>query len=328
MEINVAEAIKNTNMCELATKTVKGYKLSETDEVVIAELDAKFKEIGRLGYDKDHEISAFVQRAINEEVYNTPSEILDRMFDSDTIGETDAFEGVMGPKNTLVAYEAAEGGNVARSYLDVTALNPKWHNRQIETEISYKDLERNGWKTVATIVDYARQAFTNALFNDVFSDLDAAIATGAENCLTVSGNAVTQAAADAVALYVNDWAEGDGMIVGYTKYIQQISKLNGHSSEDMKNELHRLGRLEMFDGVELVPVSAVRKQGDGTGMFVDNRVFGVAGKIGTLSMRGDIKTYQEDNINKEKFHIKIAGFNYGYAFNSEAAEKVFKVVLG
>lgn len=95
----------------------------------------------------------------------------------------------------------------------------------------------------------------------------------------------------------------------------------------MLDTLNRLGRLETFSGCELLPVPAVRKQGDGTGLFIDKRVFGVAGKIGTLTMRGDIKTYEEDNINKEKFHLKITGFNYGYTFEGTAAEKVVKAVL-
>ena len=327
MEINVAEAIKSTNMYELATKTVKGLDLSDTEQVVVSELDSKFKEIGRTGHDKDHEIAAFMQRVLTEELYNTPDELLDLIFDRDTIGANDDFEHIVDPKNTLVAYEAAQGGNVPKSYLDITAVSPRWVNRQVESEISFQDLERNGWKTVAKFTEYATQAFKNAMFHDIFANLDEVITSGAPNYLAVGGAAMTQAAADAVALYVNDWAEGEGTIVGYTKYIQQISKLTGFVSEDMKNEIHRTGRLGSYDGVTLTPISAVRKQGDGTGLFIDNRVFGIAGKIGRLSMRGEMKVYETSNNNKEKIELKACGFTYGWALDSAAADKVFKVVL-
>ena len=326
MEINVAEAIKNTNMCALASKTIADLPLSESEAAVVASLDARFREIGKTGHDRDHEIAAFITKAIETE-FNSPAEsILDKIFDRTTIGEADGAEDVY-IKNTLVAYESAQGGNVPKSYLDVTALVPKFRNRQIETDISYADLINGGWKTVAKVVEYARQAFENALFHDVFADLDAAITVGADNYITVGSATMTQAAADAVATYVNDYAPGDGAIVAYSKHIVEISKLTGYQSNSMLDTLNRLGRLETFSGCELLPVPAVRKQGDGTGLFIDKRVFGVAGKIGTLTMRGDIKTYEEDNINKEKFHLKITGFNYGYTFEGTAAEKVVKAVL-
>ena len=37
----------------------------------------------------------------------------------------------MTPKNTLVAYPAAPGGNVDRSFLDISVLQPVWKNRQV-----------------------------------------------------------------------------------------------------------------------------------------------------------------------------------------------------
>lgn len=326
MEINVAEAIKSTNMYELATKTVRGLNLTETEEVVAAELDSKFKEIGRTGYDRDHEVSAFMQRVLTEELYNTTDELLDIIFDRDTIGEADDFD-LNTVKNTLTAYEAAPEGNVPKSYLDLSSIAPKWKTRQIESRLSYSDLARNGWKSVATLTEYAVAALKNAMFRDIFADLDAIITTGAANCVTVGGAAMTQAAADQIALYVNDWAEGEGVIVGYTKYIQQISKLTGFDSDAMKDEVNRTGRLGRYDGVALHPISAVRKQGDGTGLFIDNRVFGIAGKIGRLSMRGDVRVLETENNNKECVDVKICGFNYGWAFDTTSAEKVCKAVL-
>lgn len=324
-EFDIAEAIRNTNMYELACKTIDKVELDETEKLVTAELDQKFKDIGKTGYDKDREIAAFIQKAVNEELYNAPDEILDRIFDRDTITAADDFE-LVNAKNTLVTYEAAQGGNVPKSYIDLSVCTPKWKNRQVETEIKYADLEKNGWKTVAKITEYAVTALKNDMFTDIFNDIDGAISSGAGNYLAVGAAAMSQTAADSLALYTNDWGE-DPIIVGYAKYIQQMNKLTGHESNAMKDELYRTGRLPVFDGIPLYPISGVRKKGDGTGLFVDKRVFGVAGKIGHLSMKGDVKTYETENNNLEKIDIKVANFNYGWALNSATADKVYKVVL-
>ena len=324
---DIAEAIKHTSMYDLACKTMQNIEMSETEEAVVSELDKHFKEIGKTGYDKDHEISAFIQKVINEEVYNTPDELLDRLFDSNPIGADDDFEEIEDAKNSLVAYEAAQGGNVPKSYLDISVCKPIWKNRQIETEISYADLRKNGWKSVAKLTEYAVAALKNTRFKDIFDNIDAAITSGAENYITVSGSTMTQAAADALVLRVNDYNEGDGVIVGYTKYIQQISKLQGFESDDMKNEVHRTGRLGMYDGVDLTPISSVRKLGDGSGLFTDKRVFGIAGKIGTISQKGEMSVYQTSNNNKEKIELKFANFTYGWAISPEGIKKVCKAVL-
>lgn len=324
---DIAEAIKNTSMYELACKTMQNIEMSETEETVVSELDKHFKEIGKTGYDKDHEISAFIQKVINEEVYNTPDELLDRLFYSNSIGADDDFEEIEEAKNTLVAHEAAQGGNVPKSYLDISVCKPVWKNRQIETEISYADLRKNGWKSVAKLTEYAVAALKNTRFKDIFDNIDAAITSGAENYITVSGATMTQAAADALALRVNDYNEGNGVIVGYSKYIQQISKLQGFESDDMKNEVHRTGRLGMYDGVDLTPISSVRKLGDGSGLFTDKRVFGIAGKIGTISQKGEMSVYQTSNNNKEKIELKFANFTYGWAISPEGIKKVCKAVL-
>lgn len=129
--VEIAELISSTNMYEIAYKTSHTLELNENETTVAAQLDAHFKEIGKRGCDPDHEIASFVQKVINEEIYNTPDELLDLIFDRGTIGEFDDFENITTPKNTLMAHEAAKGGNVERSYLDVSVLTPTWKNRQV-----------------------------------------------------------------------------------------------------------------------------------------------------------------------------------------------------
>ena len=129
--IEIAEAIKDTNMYELACKTNAELDLTDSEKVTVSQLDAYFKKVGERGTDPEHEIAAFVKKAINEEIYNAPDELLDFLFNRDNIGELDEFEAVTHPKNTLVAYETAQGANVKRSFLDISVLSPAWFNLQI-----------------------------------------------------------------------------------------------------------------------------------------------------------------------------------------------------
>lgn len=324
--IELSEVIKNTDMYELACKTNAKIDLSDTEKELCSNLNEHFKQIGETGCDANHEIASFVQKVINQEIYDEPDELLDQLFDRGTIGEFDDFEAYSDPKNTLVSYEAAKGGNVDRSYLDITVVKPTYKNRQIETDISYADLRKNGWKTVAKITEYAMAEFKNAMFADIFAKINAMITSGAGNYLACAGTTPTQAEMDKIALYVND-RSSDGVIVALSKYIQAASKLSGFNSEEMLNEIHRTGRLGMYDGVSMYPISGAKKLGNGNLLLQDKRIFGVAGKIGTLQMKGDVNVYQDMNNNAETVHLMFKNFTYGFAFNDTSLDKVFMAVL-
>ena len=326
-ETELAEKIKTSDMYELACKTNAKMDLDSDEKDIVAQLDAHFKEVGERGEDEQHEIAAFVQKVTNRELTEAPDDLLDTIVDRGQLNDGDDFVNVVAPKNTLVAYETAKGGSVNRSHLDVSVLTPTWKNRQIETDISYADLKRNGWKTVATLTEYASAAFKNYMFKDFFLALSNAIASGADNYLNVGGSAITQAAADAIQLYVSERDDTNGVIVGYSKYIQQISKLDGFNSQEMLNEIHRTGRLGMYQGVSLYPISSAKKLGSNEKIFVDNRVFGIAGKIGVLNTQGDVTVYEDQNHSKESTHITFKNFTYGYAFNDDALENVIVAAL-
>ena len=129
---DIAEMVKKTDMFELAQKT--NYKLDMTDDEkdIVAELDEHFRKIGETGHDRDHEISAFLRKVVNQEIYEAPDEILDLIFERGTIGEFDDYQGtIMPPENTLVVYEAGREGTVPNSYLDIGELQPTWRNFQV-----------------------------------------------------------------------------------------------------------------------------------------------------------------------------------------------------
>lgn len=325
-QIELAELVKDTSVCEIAAKTVRNMSLNDNEKVVAEYLDEWARKIGETGHDPEHEIASYVTRTINEEVYDAPNALLDAMFDRGSVGEFDDYEAIVQPiKNTIVAYDAAFEGNVPKSYLDFTFLKPQWKHAQVESQVSYADLRRSGWKTIALLTEYAQKALENKMFYDIFSVVDAAIAQGAENCVVESGATPSQATMDAVALYLND--RNGGSIVGLSKYIQAISKLNGFVSEEMINEVHRTGRLGVYDGVALYPVSGAHKQANGELLLPDKKLFGIAGKIGALDMKGEVRTYETENNNKETIDLKVTGFTYGYSFNKDTLDNVCKIVI-
>ena len=56
-------------------------------------------------------------------------------------------------------------------------------------------------------------------------------------------------------------------------------------------------------------------------------MFGIAGKIGELAMKGDVRVLETMDNNDEKVIIKITGFEFGYAFNTDTLKNVCKAVL-
>lgn len=322
----IAEAAKNVSTYEIAAKTVRNIELNDQEKEIASYVDEWARKIGETGHDRDHEIAQYITRTVNQEFYDAPDELLDAMFDRGTIGEFDDYVAdVMPVKNTLVAYDAAMEGNVPKSYLDIQALTPTWRSAQVESQISYADLRRSGWKNIALLSEFAVSALKNKMFYDIFSAVDAAIASGAENYINETTASPTQASVDKATLYLND--RGGGMFVCLSKYAQAMSKLTGYNSQEMLNEIHRTGRLGMIDGISLYPISGAHKQGNGELLIQDRRIYGIANRIGTLDMRGDVRTYETEENNKEVIDIKVTGFNYGYAFGPNSLDGMCKIVL-
>jgi len=44
-------------------------------------------------------------------------------------------------------------------------------------------------------------------------------------------------------------------------------------------------------------------------------------------MKGDVHVYEVEDVNKEKLHILVKDFTYGYSFNKDTLDKVCKMVI-
>lgn len=318
---------KNGLAYSVAEKTRYNIDLSNEEKEIYSVCDAWARDIGKSGYDKDHEIAAFITKTINEELYNAPDELLDLIFERGTVGEFDDVEVSVTPENTLVAYEAAKGGTVDRSWLDFSTVKPVTKNRQVETDLSFADLRRNGFKSVATLTTYAEEALKNALFADVFTTIDAGV-TGGEQVIAVEGTQPTQAAMDALALYLTDRNASDAVVVALNKYCKAIGRMDGfaeYMSSDMKDKFNRYGLIDFYGGVRVAGVSGAYKTGEGNLMVPDKRIFGIAGKIGTLDMKGDIHTYEVEEPQKEIIHLMVKDFTYAYGISN--LDKIAKITL-
>ncbi len=327
LKIEVAELMEKPGvMFDVAEKVEYKRNLTNEEKEVFEISDAWAREIGKTGNDKDCEIAAFVNKVVNEEIYNAPDELLDSMFDRGSIGEFDDEEFVKTPKNTLEAHEAAKGGTVDRSYIDFTAIKPITKNRQIETDLSYLDLRKNGFKSVATLTTYAKEALQNALFYDVFSMIDTAI-VGGEQLITAGGKVPTQTAVDAFNLYLLD-RDPAAVAVCLSKYAQALGRMDGRSqymSNAMKDEFNRYGLVNFIDGVRIASISGAKKTGKGQLMLPDLRIFGVAGKIGALDMKGELHTYEDMDNSNEKVIIRVKDFTYSVGITN--IENCNKMVL-
>ena len=329
-KIEIAELMeKNGTMYDWAEKVNRGASLTAEENEISQVVDAWAKEIGTKGKDNDNEIAEFIIKTITDPVYNKPDALIEKMFEMDSIGEFDDYVINKTPKNTLVAYESAKGGNVYKSYIDTSALTPTWKHAQVETEISYTQLRRGGFKSIANMAVFAKEALDNKKIKDVFSALDTAIA-GGEQVFEVTGgeSALTKTVLDKLSLYVLDHlADGDtGIMFGLNKYAQAIANMAGYTSfmsSTMKDDYNRYGLVKEYGGCLIGGFSGARKAADGELLVPNNRIFGISGKIGTVCDRGEMRVYETLDNNKERVSLKFTGYEYGIKItNPENVAKI------
>jgi len=326
LKTEIASLMNETGrMFDWSQKVEYKLNMNAEDKEISQVVDAWAKEIGEKGADPNLEISNYIIKTVAPEVYDVPDELLDAMFDRGSIGEFDDYKIIESAKNTLVAHEASKGGTVDKSYIDISKTVPTWKHRQVESEISYVDLRRNGFKTIAGLTVFAEEALKNKLFFDVFSIVDAAI-TGGDQVIN-AGASLTITAMDALALYLGENGENP-MSVSLTKYAQAIAKMSGYStfmSDRMKEDFNRYGLVNLYNGVKIGAISSAKKTGDNQMLLADKRIYGIAGKIGLLDMRGQLRVYESFDNKREVIELKLTGFEYGLSINK--IEKIAKVVI-
>jgi hypothetical protein len=96
-------------------------------------------------------------------------------------------------------------------------------------------------------------------------------------------------------------------------------------SDNMKEDFNRYGLINFYQGLKIAGISGAKKTAKGNLLIPDQRIFGVAGKVGQLDMRGDIRVYETMDNNKEKVDIKVTGYEYGYVITD--ISKVAKITL-
>lgn len=298
-------------MREWATNVVNRKSLTD-EQVAISEAVNDFaKNIYKTGI-VTQELSQFIMTVLEPELEETPSELLSALFEEGNIQEFDE-EGVYtSPKNTLmVRLSAARTGNVDKSYLDFTKGTKFSRHLQIETELPMSDLRRDGAMAIATYTLYALEAFENAKFRMIFAHIDSLIA-GGDQLFTCAGT-LTQEAMDAFAGYLEDRGGENSAITGLTTTLRGIRKMNGYhdwNSEEMKNSYYSKGSiLPKFNGVNVAPVKPNMDNKDKNAQpLPEDSLYGIAGKIGKLSMKGELVVRPIYDEKREVIELKFSGY--------------------
>lgn len=328
LNIEVAELMKKPGrVYSVAEKTQYNLPMDAEDKEIAEVCEAHINELIDKG-DPDREIAQFVNRTVTDDTYNAPDELLDAMFTRGNIGENDDYQAGRTVKNTLVAHEAAKGGNVPKSYLHYEVIKPVWKNIQVETDISFMEIRRNGWKSIATLTTFMSESLKNKMFYDIFNTVDDMI-TGGSQKIDVTGAEPTMEAMDALTLYLNEYADGaNPFTVSLQKYCAKMRRMTGYAqylSDAAKDEFNRYGLVKTYDGVAITGISSAKRLGDGSMLIPDKRIFGIAGVVGNLDMKGETHTYEDYDNNNEKVHLMLKDFSYGYSIAHP--ERVAKIVL-
>lgn len=330
MNNEIKDIVKSpTQVFELAEAVHYKKELSSEQKDMYSEFDSWARKIGETGRDSEHEIAAYIQKVLQPVVDERQDELIDILFNTGNIGEFDHQDYITVPKNTLVAYDAAKGGNVDKSYIDFKALVPKTRHSQVETQVSYMELRRNGFRSIAQLTTFAEEALKAKMFSDIFTDMSTAI-TGGDQTIAESSAAPTLKSMDALALYLADRAgSGDSpVIVTLSKYAQAIARMNGLTpflSERKKDEIDKYGMVTNYSGIPVAHFSGSKKLANGKLVIPDKTILGIAGKVGDLNMKGNIRVYETMDNNKEQVDLKVTGFEYQYAIGH--IDKVAKISI-
>ena len=316
-------------VAEWANKIKYKSELTSEDRDITSAMDAWAKELGRTGHDANHELSAMITKAITPEVVTTPSSLIERMFDEASIGEFDDYREEVAPKNTIKVYESVLGGNVDRSFIDFSSLNPTWTSLQAETDLSLADIRRGGYKTVSNLITFIQEALEAKKIASILGIVDGAITNGMAGYIAEATSMPTETSMQQLALYMADVKDDEmPLAFGLNKYMQVVAGLSGVTSyltDAVRNMYNTTGLVQNYAGLELMGLSGQKKLADGSFIVPDKTIFGVAGKVGKCITRGETQVLQNTDINSEKIHIKVNGYTFGTLI--EDMSKIAKVAM-
>lgn len=325
LQIEIAEKIKDGKLYDLSEKINYNLALDQEEKEISQLADAWVKEVATKG-DPNKEIAAYLQKVIQQEIYDAPSELIEAMFETGTVGEFDYVDYTIPAENTLQVHNAAKGGTVDRSFIDFKMLLPQTVNQQVETDLSYVDMRKNGFKSVATLTTFMTEALQNKQYVEMFNRVDAAI-TGGSQVFTETGTTPTLATMDKVSLYLGDRTSA-GMLVTLSKYAHAIKRMEGYAqylSDNMKDNFNRFYLPQFFDGFRIASLSGAKRYSQDIPVLPDKRMFGIAGEIGKLDMKGNVNVYEVMDDYNERLHLLVKDFTYSYIIYKP--ENMCKVIL-
>lgn len=316
-----------TKLYSLSAKVNNKVELTNEETDITKEISAWANEIGKRGKDIDGSFASYIQSVITPELDASRDFLIDALFNEGQIGEFDYKDYTKEPENTLKAYNSAKGGNVFKSYLDLSKAKSNIKHSQVEFEIPYVEFRKpDSFKTVAKYTMYAEEALKDKLFSDVFNTLDKSLTNG----IVAGGSTLTLANMDALVLYLLDRQESgdEGTIVTQNKYAQAIARLEGYDkymSDSMKEKFNKYGMAVDYSGFKVAGVSGYRKVADGSLIIPDKTIYAFMGKVGNIDMRGDIRVYETSDNQNEVLSVKVTGFDYQFAITKP--NKVQKLTL-
>lgn len=325
----VTEKGKMVEWAEAVVKAKGGKNELTPEQITISESVNKFAlEIANSGIG-NIALSEYLQRVIQEEIYNEPSELLDTMFNQGSIGEFDDYGSVGAWKNYMLAHEVSErGGSVDKSYVDFNRFHMVHTNLQIESELRYDELRRNGALTIAQLTIDAIEALQNKKFQSIFTNINALLVSGA-NVFDATGGLTVQLMDDFAGYVTDHSATGQQLITGLSTDLRDIKNMPGYDaflSNEMKSALNMgTGVLTTYAGVPLAQVSAGKLLADKSTLIPAKTIYGFADKIGQCDMRGQLRVLQTPNNAKELIELKFTGFEFIYAIDK--IEKIAKIVV-
>lgn len=335
-KIEIAEVLKKDGrMVEWAEKVlvvdsttnINKVVFSEEDKALTSHLDTWARGLGA-GTIPRHELATFLSKVVTPEYYNTPTEILnDFLTQSMTVGEFDYLDISVLPKNTLKAIESAKNGNVDKSYIDYDELVPKQFSLQIETEVKWEELRRDGYISIARLIDFAMDEFRNKMFFILMNEIDGVVSGGANE----GTGALTTTSMNKMVKYLRGNRESSReRLTALTNSdnafdISRLADSVAYLSERMKDQLHNDGQLTKYGNVAIKDIESGKTTGNGEALLNPARVYGTAGSIGEYAMRGALRVYEKDDTNAELTELKLTGFSF--IMHITKPSKIYKHII-